>query len=338
MIPQLFNFLAIPAAAILLFLAKKILFRVLRKWASRTEGDWDDFLVESLSRPVTIFIFSLVVGMIPLFITLPEKAAHLALLVAKLSAVLALALFTEKILLYLYNRYVGHRESLKSHGGILRLLVSILVYAVFFLIFLDTAGISITPLIASLGVSSIAVALALQDTLSNLFSGIYIMVDKPIRVGDFVRIESGEEGYVESIGWRTARIRLLADNLLVVPNGKLAQSILLNYHLPSPELAMPVELGVDYSSDLEKVERVTVEVAREVMKSVKGAIPSWEPFVRFHTFADSSINFLVMLRVSDFTMRAPVVHDFIKQLHRRYQQEGISIPFPVRTVYLKKEV
>jgi small-conductance mechanosensitive channel len=187
-------------------------------------------------------------------------------------------------------------------------------------------------------VGGLAVALGLQDTLSNLFAGIHVLLSEPIRVGDYVRLESGEEGFVTDIQWRYTRLRLLANNVVIVPNSKLAQSIITNYDRPQSELAVPVEVGVHYDSDLDQVERVTIEVAREVMRNVAGGVAEFEPFIRYHTFGESSIDFTAVLRGRGFTDQFLVKHEFVKRLRARYAAEGIVIPFPIRTLELPSEI
>jgi small-conductance mechanosensitive channel len=188
-----------------------------------------------------------------------------------------------------------------------------------------------------LGVGSLAVAIALQDTLGNAFAGLHIKADRPIEAGQFIRLDSGEEGYVDRIGWRSTRIRMLPNKTAVVPNSKLVQSTIINYDLPDPEVAVLVEVGVHYDSDLKKVERVTIEAGQEIMKSVPGALPSFEPFIRYHTFNQSSIDFTVILRARTFVDNYLIKHEFIKALQEKYREEGIVIPFPIRTVYMKSE-
>ncbi len=104
--------------------------------------------------------------------------------------------------------------------------------------------------------------------------------------------------------------------------------------MPEKELAVLVQVGVSYDSDLEKVEKITTEIAKEVMKTVPGGVPDFEPFIRYHTFGESSINFTVILRAKEFTDRFLITHEFIKRLKKRYDKEGIVIPFPIRTVYM----
>jgi len=209
--------------------------------------------------------------------------------------------------------------------------------AIGLLIILDSFGISITPILASLGIGSLAVALALQPTLENLFSGAQLIVDKPVELGQFIRLESGEEGYVEKIGWRSTWVRMLPNNMIIIPNKTIVNSKLLNYHYPSKETAVLVETGVHYNSDLTAVEKITVEVAKEIMKTIPGGVPEFEPFIRFHTLGDYSINFTVVLRAKEFTDSYLIKHEFIKCLHQRYKKEGIVIPYPIHAINTDQE-
>ena len=200
------------------------------------------------------------------------------------------------------------------------------------LVVLNGLGLSITPMLTALGVGGLAVALALQEPLANFFAGLFLTLAGQVRVGDYVKLDGGQEGYVVDFSWRSTRLRMLANNLVIVPNAKLAQAIVVNHHLPSHDLAVLVEVGVDYSSNLTDVERIVGDVGREVMMEVSGGVPDFEPFIRYHTFADSSVNFTVILRAKEFVDQYLVKHEFIKRLHARFNQEDIVIPFPIRTV------
>jgi small-conductance mechanosensitive channel len=200
------------------------------------------------------------------------------------------------------------------------------------LVILNGLGLSITPMLTALGVGGLAVALALQEPLANFFAGLFITLAGQIRVGDYVRLDSGHEGYIVDFSWRSTRLRMLANNLIVVPNAKLAQAIVVNHHLPSQDLAVLVDVGVDYASDLRHVEQVVVEVGRGVMREVTGAVPEFEPFIRYHTFGESTINFTVILRAKEFVDQYLIKHEFLKRLHTRFNDEGIVIPFPIRTI------
>jgi small-conductance mechanosensitive channel len=197
---------------------------------------------------------------------------------------------------------------------------------------LNQFGIAIGPVLASLGVAGIAVALALQDTLGNYFAGVMIVIDKPFRPGDYVKLESGLEGFVESIGWRTTRIKPFGETTVVVPNSNLTTSILTNNYYPDLAVRVYVDCGVSYASDLEHVERVCIEVGQEVARRVQGADTEWLPVVRYKEFGDSNIAFTIVLRSLTFADSFLLRHEFIKALHRRFGDEGIVINYPVRVL------
>ena len=176
-----------------------------------------------------------------------------------------------------------------------------------------------------------AVALALQDPLSNLFAGLTISLSGQIRIGDYVKLETGQEGHVVDFDWRTTRIQMLANNLVIVPNAALAKAIVTNYSLPQADMSVPVQVSVDAGSDLDRVERVTLEVARQVLREVPGAVRDFEPAVRFQAFGDSAIRFVVSLRGHQFADQFLLTHEFVKRLQARYQSEGIVMSSQKRT-------
>jgi len=250
--------------------------------------------------------------------------------------IISLTWISSNIIINILNSYLQEKAEIPPSVSIFEIFVKILIFFIGFILILNTLNINITPFITSLGIAGLAIGLALQDTLSNFFAGIHILMTKQIKPGDYIALDSGIEGFVEDITWRNTTIRQISNNIVIVPNSKLASSIITNYFLPDKELAVLVQLGVSYNSDLEKVERVTIEVAKEVMKEVAGGVPEFEPFIRYHNFGDFSINFTVVLRAKSYTERYSLVHEFIKKLHKRYKQEGIEIPFPIRTVYMRQ--
>ncbi|MFH1025219.1 MAG: mechanosensitive ion channel family protein, partial [Nitrospirota bacterium] len=206
------------------------------------------------------------------------------------------------------------------------------------LVTLSVLGISIAPLLTALGVGGLAVALALQDTLANLFAGIHILLEKSVRVGDFIKLETGQEGYVEDITWRTTRVRMLPNNIVVIPNKNLAQSVVTNYYLPEKRMSLLIPVGVSYSSDPERVEKILVEEAKKAVGEIPGLLGDPEPFVRFIPgFGDSSLDFTLICQVKEFVDQYLAQHELRKRIFKRFKQEGIEIPFPHRTVYLREE-
>lgn len=314
---------------------EKVVVAGIHKMARRTKWQGDEIIVGSFRR-IVIF-WGLLAGIYGAILAV-APAPHIQNLLEKTLLVLAILSATLVVMRMtggFVNLYATRAEGALPSTTLFVNVARLLVFVVGVLIILQSLGISITPILTALGVGGLAVALALQDTLSNLFSGIHVIASRQIKPGDYVRLETGEEGYVEDMNWRNTTIRMLPNNMVIVPNAKLASAIVTNYYLPEQEMSVLVEVGVSYASDLEKVERVTIEVAREVMKEVPGGVPEFEPFIRYHTFGDFSINFTVILRVKEFVGQYLVKHEFIKRLHKRYAEEGIEIPFPIRTVYLK---
>jgi len=202
------------------------------------------------------------------------------------------------------------------------------------LLLLDNLGVSIAPLITALGVGGLAVALALQDTLANLFAGVHILASKKVQVGDFIRLDTGEEGQIVDINWRNTTIQQVQNNQAIIPNAKLAESIIINYFRPEPEMSVVVPLGVAYGSDLDKVERVTRDVGAEIMREMPGGVESHDPVILFTRFGESSVDLNVILRTREFAQQYLIVSEFVRRLHARYRTEDIHIPYPVRTVVL----
>lgn len=331
------SLLVVAAAYVVGRLAKRVVFRRLHELATSTTGRWDDAIVDEIARRVPLWSLLLGIYLTAGFWALPANAAVVLNKALFVCAVASVTFLCAAILARLARDY-GHtvQDALPS-TTLTQNIVRIAVLVIGLLIVLNGLGLSITPILTALGVGGLAVALALQDTLANLFAGFYVTLARQIRVGDYVRLDTGEEGYLVDIAWRAARIRMLTNNVVLVPNAKLAQAIVTNYHLPDKEMAVLVNVGVDYGSDLEHVERVTCEVAREVMRTTPGGVEAFEPFIRYHTFGESSIDFTVILRAREFVDQYLIKHEFVKRLHDRYHREGITIPFPIRALVHREE-
>ncbi len=315
-------------------LAEKIIFSRLRKAAAQTRWKSDEIITNALlGMPV---LWGTVAGVYTAIssTSMSQKLLHhlekLLLLVVIMSVTVVCARAASGFM----KHYAQEKQGLLPSASIFTKITKLVIFVIGGLIILQALGISITPIITALGVGGLAVSLALQETLSNLFSGLHITMSRQIKPGDYVRLESGEEGYVTDITWRNTTIRALPNNMIVIPNAKLAGAIVTNYYLPQKEMAVMVQVGVAYESDLSKVEAVTIETARDVMKEVPGGVPEFEPFIRYHTFGDFSINFTVILRGKEYVDQYLIKHEFVKRLHLRYTKEGITIPFPVRTVHV----
>lgn len=325
------------SAFIIGLVLRKIIFSRLMKWAEKTATKADDVIIKELKRP--FILWCLLIGLYFAVQVTPLSAEWLNVIgkIITVLAVVSVTIFLARLSMGLLRMPSTRIKELFPVSTLTESLLKIFIYIFGGLIILNTLGISITPLLTAFGLGGLAVALALQDTLSNLFAGFYITLSRQIRAGDFIKLESGEEGYVLDIGWRATRVRMLPNNVVLIPNAKLAQSVITNYYFPEQEMAVLVQVGVHYESDLEHVEKVTIEVGEEVMKKVKGGVPEFTPFIRYHTFDDSSINFTVILRAKEFVDNYLVKHEFIKRLHKRYKEEGINIPYPIRAINYSQE-
>ncbi len=311
--------------------ARRVVLPLVARAASRSSWKYDDALVEAARNPVVLWgaLGGLFLGtrILPFSPGTRGTLATTFLVLGILSVTWFLARFAGLALRV--------RAAAGAQAGV-SLIANVVRAAVFvtgILIILQTLGIAITPIITALGVGGLAVGLALQDTLGNFFAGVRILAAGRVRPGDFIKLDSGEEGYVLDITWAQTTVRQLPNSVVIVPNAKLVGATVTNYDLPDTEQAFVVPVGVAYGSDLERVERVTVEVARQVQETVAGGVPTFEPVVRFHTFADSSVNLNVVMRARHYTERPLLIHEFVKRLHARYAQDGIEIPFPQRVVH-----
>ena len=313
-------------------LLRRALFRRISTWAAQSETRWDDVVLHALRFPVILLIFISTALLVGRIVQLPVVWSQALDLIVRVGTIVALVMFADRFLCGAVELYQKQLDSMHLSRSFSRVIVRVAVLIVGSMIILDTMNISITPMLASLGVGGLAVGLALQGTLSNLFAGMQVISDRPIRVGDFIRLESGEHGYVTEIGWRATKIRMLPNNTVIIPNSKIAESIITNYYQPAQDLSVLVQVGVHYDSDLEHVERITCEVGKEIQQTVPGGLADFDPFIRYHTFDGSSINFTVILRAREFVDHYLMKHEFIKRLHARYTKEGIVIPFPIRTL------
>ncbi len=320
------------AAGLLAALLLRMLLRWLGERASRTRWGGDDMMVDAVRTLVPVAAIAAGIAVAAAALPLTARTGQNVTRVLTAALILAGTLTAARMATGLVRSVAQSRSGVAGSATIFANITRVVVVAMGFLVLLQTLGVSIAPLLTALGVGGLAVALALQDTLANLFAGVHILASKTVRPGDYIRLSSGEEGYVVDINWRNTVVRQLSNNLVIIPNVQLAGTNMTNYSRPEQQLQINVQVGVAYTSDLEHVERVTTEVVAEVMKEITGAVPEHEPAVRFHTFGDSRIGFTVILGVGEFSDQYRVQHEFIKRLHQRYLAEGIRVPAPARNV------
>ncbi|MEO8484047.1 MAG: mechanosensitive ion channel family protein [Acidobacteriota bacterium] len=294
----------------------------LSKLASRTSGDWDDILVSEVGRRIPLWSVLLGLHLSQARWPLTGAAHQQASLWLGALGVASVTFAGANILTRLVVSY-GSRGAVPVSRltlNLIRLVVTILGA----LVIVRSFGYEITPVLTVLGVGGLAVALALQDPLSNLFAGLFVSLAGFVRLGDYVKLDSGAEGYVVDFNWRSARIRQLSDNLLEVPNSKLAQAVVTNFTQPTPELGIGLDLLIDTANDLDLVERVATDVANAVVGQVAGAVTSAAPSVRFSGVSELGVKLGIGVRVRGFTDQFLVRHELIKRLHAEFRAHGIT--------------
>ena len=334
--------LVIPAGAFVAILlvgavGRRLLFKRLTALAAGTRWKFDDVLIESLRGPFLLWIVILGISVAARVSRLPAEVTFWSGKILLALWIVSLTLVFARLSARIVRTYGHTLQGALPVGTLSERLAGLLVGLLGLLALLNTFGISVTPVLTALGVGGIAVALALQDTLSNFFAGFYVSLAGQIRAGDFVKLETGEDGFVTDIGWRSTTLRTLPNNLIVIPNNKLAQSIVTNFYLPEKRMSLLISVGVSYDSDPEHVEKVLIDVASSAAGEIQGLRTDPAPFVRFIPgFGESSLDFTLICQVEEYTDQYLAQHELRKRIVRRFRQEGIEIPFPIRTLEIKR--
>jgi small-conductance mechanosensitive channel len=317
-------------------IAELILVRTIHAVAKRTESKWDDVLVDGISRmPIVwgaaagIWGATIVRGVDPVISSILAKILTVVIIGS-------VTLVGMRWASGVVDQFTGRGDARLSSTTLVNNLVKLVIFTIGLFLVLQNLNIEITPLLTAMGIGGLAVALALQDTLGNLFAGISIILSRQVRPNDYLKLSGGEEGFVTDVKARHTTIRTFPyRNMVVIPNSVLASSIVTNYSLPVKSLWITVRVGVSYDSDLEDVERITIEVAERTLEElVAGKTTRDKPQLRYREFGESSIDFDVLLPINTFTDQFLIRHNFIKRLHARFNEEGIEIPFPIRTLVM----
>ncbi len=309
------------------FIFRRILFRWARRW------QFSDVIIHTLRTPIVIWAVMLGIDLATQSSTLP---AHYVSPIRNILQGLWIASITI-IAAQLFGNMV-HSQSSRVQGGIqsptlIKTLTQILVAILGLLFLLNYLKVDIRPLLTALGVGGLAVALALQDTLSNLFAGLYLSVSNQIHVGDYVKLSTGEEGYVVDITWRSTRLRSLVNNYIFIPNSKLGQTIFTNYHLPAKDTGISINFHVSFDADTDVVEALILEEVNS--GAVAGISSSSPPSVLWSPIADSFLLFTLNLDVDEFSKQFRVQSEMRKRIFKRFRKEGIPLSYPTQSVLIK---
>ena len=312
---------------------RSVSLRLLRRWLGRERPS---LLAAAIRVPSILwcivlgFYVGIEVAELPHHV---EEQLNLVLLTAVLfSVTITIANLVESAIL----RASQQKELHGQISGLAQTSARIAVFAVGLLVILSALGIQITPLLTALGVGGLAVALALQDTLSNLFAGLHLLADKPIRVGDYVKLGEGVEGFVTDVGWRSTRLQTLLSSAVVVPNQTVARSTITNYALPDERVGLPMKVLVPYGADPERVRRLLFEEANAAVATVPGLVSDPAPAVWLMPgFGQYALEFTVIVWMASYVDQYEGQTQVWSRILRRLRAEGIEVPVPVRTVRLE---
>ena len=324
-----------------ILLARTIIRRLLDRWGSRRKFAPYRTMVEEINT--LIYAGIMILGAYMAVVSIPVVRDFYDLVRRAFSVAAIVLIFVSLIraqgtLFDWYQRRQQRRAAARMIISVLPLFkrsaaVSAMVLGA--LMIMGQLGIQIAPILAGLGIGGIAVALALQSTLANFFSGVSILSDGTLQVGDLVELEDGLRSWVMEIGWRATKIRTIDNNVIIVPNSKLAETQTINYNYGTEQIDAIVLYGVAYFTDLRRCREVTHEIAKAVIEKTEGAIKSFDPVVVFTGFGDSNIDVRVVMRARDWQARWNLVNNFVMDVMERYEQEGLEISFPNRNLWLR---
>ena len=317
---------------------RRLLFSALSRWAEKTNGQIDEILVRAVKGPFMVWVLMLAIHLAAQLSPMPEKIAGLIAKVLLFLLIASLTIVGSKMAREIVRVYGARAQGALRMTSLTQNVAQLTVLIVGILILLNSLGVSITPLLTALGVGGLAVALGLQDTLANLFAGIYVSLAGYVRLGDYVKLNSGEEGYVSDISWRSTTLKALSNNLIIIPNSKLAQAIVTNYHLPEKRFSLSIPVSVGYGSDPDQIERILVEEAQRGALEIPGLLAEPAPAVRFIPgFGSSSLDFTLSCQVEEFVDQYLVQHELRKRILARFRSEKIEIPLPSRAIYVRQD-
>jgi len=316
---------------------RAVLLQMLKRWLGRESPS---LLVAAVRVPSILWCLVLGFFVAIEVAELPQRLIDQLNLVLLAATLFSVTVTVANLVSSLITR-AGERGAL--HGqitGLARTSARMAILAVGLLIMLSALGVHITPLLTALGVGGLAVALALQDTLSNLFAGVHLLADKPIRVGDYVKLsEGGVEGFVTDVGWRSTRVQTLLRNVIILPNQTVARSTITNYHLPDERVGLPIKLTVPLGVSPEHVRSLLFEEANTAVGAVPGIVAEPPPAVWLMPgFGEYGLEFTVIVWVAKFVDQYEVQTQLRARIADRLRNEGIEIPVPIRTIRLEQAV
>jgi small-conductance mechanosensitive channel len=317
---------------------------IIRRWTNRSPNALGLGLIITFRGPIVLFIA--LAGLFTGLLVLTElsgpryaivsawaewfRKAWLVIIIAELTF---LTYHLLDVLISWYINNIAARTQSQMDDRLLpplRRILPLATYSVGTLFALSALGIPISPIWAALGIGGIAVALAVQPTLANFFAGTYVVTEGELNIGNYIELENGPAGYVVEVGWRSTKVRTMFGNLVIIPNSRMAESIVTNYNSPTPDMSIIVYCGVSYDSDLDHVQEVVMAACDKLVAESPHAIHSVAPWFGFERFDDSNIAFWVFIQAADRLASFALTSDLVKTIHRSLREAGVEINYPMR--------
>jgi len=330
-------------AFVLFYLGAKVVYLILTHLVGRlvkkTATQLDDIILSKVKAP--IFYLIILAGITTAFNFLPlstQTRTIFSRILLSVVIVISCYLASSFINVLIKGWFTQRRMVMGKTKGreliiLSRKILNFIIFILLVIFILTLWNIRVTSLVASLGIAGFVLGFALRDIFANIFGGIALIADKSFKIGDFIKLESGEVGEIIDIGLRSTRIKSFEEgNEIIIPNNSLVTSKITNYGRPLINLKMVVKIGVAYGSDIKK----TREVLLDCTKKIDGILDDPPPRVYFVEMADFSLNFRVVFWIGDFRQRFDIRDKFVSLAYEQLQAKGIKIPFPTTTIHIEK--
>jgi len=312
--------------------------RYMKAFAVKTKSDIDDLILRIIHKPIYYIIILIGIQLAVSYVAVSAEFEDLFSRLISIAIIIlgawVIAGIMDAVLVGVGKKLATKTKTTVDDEAIpfLSKVLKFTIYLLAFMIILDQFGIEITPLVASLGIAGFAIGFAAKDTIGNLLAGFFILTDRPFARGDRIEIK-GYLGEVVDIGLRTTRIETLDHTYVIIPNADIVSNEVINYTLPDVKIKVKIPIGVAYGTDPGKVKRIVLDVTKKVDEVMKDP----KPVIFFTEFGESSLNFLLIFWVPDFRKKLVAVDKINIGINEEFEKAGIEIPFPCRTVYMRKE-
>lgn len=319
-------------------LFKRYIHAALNVFAKKSSWKGDDIVLKSLEPYIVIWFFLASLSLVAHDFPIRDSYSLYISKILTIVLIGSISVVISRISVGLFDIWAKNQARGFPSTTMFTNFVAITIYIIGLLIILDALDVSIAPMLTALGIGGLAISLALKDTLSDVFAGLHILLSKKVQPGDFIQLDTGEMGYVENISWRNTTLMERTNNVIHIPNTKLSSAIVKNYDSGDPSFSVKIPIGISYDSDLNVIEKITNEVINDVQNSLDQTNKNYNPAMVFKSFGDSSINIMIYFRGNKYGDQNPIIHSFMKKIHKRYSEEGIEIPFPIRTIVHKNKI